>query len=168
MSSVENIRKVPGISIESKTTFPSKHQSFTYSHLENWGDLEFFSIFETLLSNSFPLTRAGPPVVIPVGPRAPHAGTLNNIRHHWIYIQKREKVCSSLSYLRVGEIEFCGEVCLQPRSKVVSGFQWEVITLVGIINDMNNIMLIIKHRAIISHPGQLSPGQLERRWVFNE
>ena len=103
MSSVENIRKVPGISIESNTPFPSKHQSFTYSHLENWGDLEFFSIFETLLSNSFPLTRAGPPVVIPVGPRAPHAGTLNNIRHQTCDTMIIEhKVCSSLLSLTCG------------------------------------------------------------------
>ena len=108
MSSVENIRKIPGISIESKTTFPSKHQSFTYSHLENWGDLEFFSIFETLLSNSFPLTRAGPPVVIPVGPRAPHAGTLNNIRHQTCdmivkHTSKKEKKCAAaFSYLPAG------------------------------------------------------------------
>ena len=48
----------------------------------------------------------------------------------------------SLSYLRVGEIEFCGEVCLQPRSKVVAGFQWEVITLVGITNYIMLIILI--------------------------
>ena len=34
-----------------------------------WGILEF----GTLLNNSFPWTRAGPPVVRPAGPRAPHA-----------------------------------------------------------------------------------------------
>ena len=48
----------------------------------------------------------------------------------------------SLSYLRVGEIECCGEVCLQPRGKVVSGLQWEVVTLVGIINYIMLIILI--------------------------
>ena len=73
------------------------HQSTRASHIAIWkmGGSWIFSIFETLLSNSFPLTRAGPPVVIPVGPRAPHAGTLNNIRHHWIYIQKKEKRCGA-------------------------------------------------------------------------
>ena len=34
MSSLENIRKIPGIPIESKTTFPSKHRSYTYNHVE--------------------------------------------------------------------------------------------------------------------------------------
>ena len=56
--------------------------------------------------------------------------------------QKKRTSVPSLIYLRVGEIEFCGEVCLQPRSKVVAGFQWEVITLVGIINYIMLIILI--------------------------
>ena len=91
--------KFPGFPLKAKLHF---HQSTRASHIAIWkmGGSWIFSIFETLLSNSFPLTRAGPPVVIPVGPRAPHAGTLNNIRHQTCdmivkHTSKKEKKCAA-------------------------------------------------------------------------
>ena len=93
--------KFPGFPLKAKLHF---HQSTRASHIAIWkmGGSWIFSIFETLLSNSFPLTRAGPPVVIPVGPRAPHAGTLNNIRHQTCDMivkqtSKKEKKCAAAS-----------------------------------------------------------------------